>query len=108
MYPKYDACYTFLDEYNLVIYPVKNKKIGMVLATSDDRKKILDLLYNTDCSDAEKRRQIGNYLDQLPLFNQEYLCMIEGCFNSKDTLLHRFYVKSLRSNHYLLPEELIL
>ena len=85
MYPKYDACYTFLDEDNLVIYPVKNKKIGMVLATSDDRKKILDLLYNTDCSDAEKRRQIGNYLDQLPLFNQEYLCMTEGCFNSKDT-----------------------
>lgn len=39
MYPKYDACYTFLDEDNLVIYPVKNKKIGMVLATSDDRKK---------------------------------------------------------------------
>lgn len=84
MYPKYDACYTFLDEDNLVIYPVKNKKVGMVLVTSDDRAKILDLLYNSDCSDIEKRRQIGIYLDKLPLFNQEYLCMTEGCFNSKD------------------------
>ena len=35
-------------------------------------------------------------------------CKCYRCYLQVLSLLHRFYVKSLRSNLYLLPEELIL
>lgn len=84
MSPKYDACYMFLDEDNLVVYPVKNNTVGMVLITSDDRRKIVELLYDGDRSEAEKRKILSNYFDSMPIFNNQFLCMTEDSFGNKD------------------------
>lgn len=84
MSPKYDACYMFLDEDNLVVYPVKNKTVGMVLITSDDRRKILELLYDGDRTEAEKRKILSDYFDSMPIFNKQFLCMTEGSFDNED------------------------
>ena len=84
MYPDYDSFNYFIDEDNLIFYPVKNKQVGMVLVTGDDRKKILDLIFNSGCSKQEIRRQISNYLKPIPIFNSKFLCTTSGCFNSKD------------------------
>ena len=84
MSPKYNACYMFLDEDNLVVYPVKNNTVGMVLITSDDRRKIVELLYDSDHSEAEKRKILSNYFDSMPIFNNQFLCMTEDSFGNKD------------------------
>lgn len=83
MFPDYNACFLYIDDDYLILYPVKNNKTGVVVADEEDRKNIIKLIDTKDIYKSEIREKISRYLAKMPIFDENDVCMTSSCFNNQ-------------------------